>query len=548
VSQLLTRLTSWLLPERPERALREQLATAQKRLRESYDTLDSYLDPLERYRDGDNLYLPSRIGGQLQARKDGGSWPLLRTMQDLIDARTASRSVTDGNSYGAGFVDRMLDFVVGDGHKRSFKLKGVSTGATATGVVDADGDGRPDVDPAVEACQNYLDEFCELNDWGCGDEDREQEGLKRFLVDAEVGVRFFKGGADTNGVPQTRWFESEQLDEPPGYKPNERWGIRTRVYDNGKQDVETREAYYLKDLDGTGGEWVDAKKIVFSKTGTVRTVKRGYPLFALVAPALWQAEKLNKALAEVAVIQARIAYVRQHKPGTMPSQITDMIAAGADYSTTPKRSGRWSGDRVTQVQWSDDGAVVDMSDGMQFEAGPAATGTPHFILALQSRLRQVCARFGMPEFFTGDSSNNNYASILVSGGPFERSVKRWQKVYAGFQRAVFLKALEYGVGSGRLSEADVAAVELVVEPPGVSIANKKEEAEIQDMRIKNKTLSPQTAMLENGDDPALEMANIQAWQQMFAPPEMPGQDGKPDQPGQDTAAGGNADDDPPPAE
>lgn len=502
------RLFSSVFPTPAQReltALERQLKSAQRRLQESYDDLDSRVYSWERERE--ELMRGAALTGRRSGRKDGDGWPFLRMMEDLTDMRAESRLACEGNGYGAGVLDRAVDFVIGDGMQTEVTLMGARKGAVSTGVADADGDGRPDSDPAVENVQRFIDDFRRLNDWGMGEEDREEEGFRRSQRDAEVGVRFFEGGGKSNGVPVVRWFEPEQLDSPPNALPHERWGIRT-----DPKDVETKEAYYLYGMDGVEGEWVDASEIVFHKLGTDRTVLRGMPQFWLVAKALNQCEALNSAVSEVSAIQARIAYVREHAAGILPNQITEFVGGQGDATT---RKLTPYGDKYRRVGITEEGSTVDMSSGTKFTAGPVSTGVPGFVQALQSRLRQVCARFGYPEFFTGDASNGNYASLLAANGPAERNFKRRQMKYAAFQAVVFRRACEYGVRAGRLSAGDLAAVEIKVKPGGVAVSNKLEEAQIMQIEIQNKTLSVQSAMAERGRDARVEMANIEAFDAKF---------------------------------
>lgn len=481
------------------KSLEVRLQSAERRVAEAYDYADGLVRDWERERD-------AILAGYRHDRRNGDQWPYLRNMEDLRYYRGMSRVAVDGNSYGAGFLDRAIDFVIGDGMEPQVTLRGARKGAVSTGIADADQDGQPDADPRVEAVQRVIDEFRELNDWGRGCEDREEEGFRRQERDGEVFVRFFENGY--NGIPYVRWVEPELIDSPPSALPEERWGVRHK-----KGDVETVEAFYVYDSydQSFGGEWVDGWEIVRSKVGTDRTVLRGLPQFWLVAKALEQCEKLNNALTEVAAIQAAIAYVRQHAPGTLPSQITSMVSG--DY--TEKARGAPGRDRYQQVSWTDPGQVVDMTSGMNFLPGPVSTGVPAFVQGLQSRLRQVCARFGYPEFFTGDASNNNFASSLVSGGPAERAFKRRQNKYANFQADVYKRACQYAVKAGRLSEAEYRACEITVKPGTTSIANKLEEAQLDQILIQNKVKSVQTVMLERGLDPRVETANIEAWDSKF---------------------------------
>lgn len=488
-------------------ALEQRLEKAERKLVEAVAYTDDLVSGWERERD--EILNGGRLAGRLGARKDGDNWPYLTTMEDLVAMRAASREACEGNGYGAGMLDRAVDFVVGDGMQPEVTLIGVKKGAVATGVADADGDGRPDADPAVENVMGVIEEFRRLNDWGMGEEDREEEGFRRSQRDGEVFVRFFAVG-NTNGIPLVRWVEPEQVEAPPGGS-EWRWGIKYRKI-NGVPDVESKEAVYVRTPDGTDGDWVPMREVVYHKLGTDRTVLRGMPQFWLVARALYQSDALNSALAEVSAIQAKIAYVREHAPGIMPGQITDFVGGTGDGMGVKRTM---YGDKYRRTGISEEGTIVDMTYGTKFGAGPVSTGVPAFVQALQSRLRQVCARFGYPEFFTGDASNNNYASSLTAGGPAEKAFKRKQHKYAAFQAAVYRRACEYAVADGRLSAADLAAVEIKVRAGGVAIANKLEEAQVQQIRIQNKTLSPQTAMVENGHDPKVEMANIKAFDDQF---------------------------------
>ena len=342
--------------------LTRDLKRAEKKLRESYAYAEDMLAGWERERD--EILNGNTLGGRRGARKDGDNWPYLRNMEDLIRMRQASREACEGNGYGAGMLDRAIDFVIGDGMQHEVTLIGPKKGAVATGIADADGDGRPDADPAVENVEAVIEEFRRLNDWGCGEEDREEEGFRRSQRDGEVFVRFFAGDNDSNGIPRARWVEPEQVDAPSG-EPQYRWGIKYK-----KGDVESKEAAWVVDMDGTDGDWVPWTELVFHKLGTDRTVLRGVPQFWLVARALYQSDALNSALAEVSAIQAKIAYVREHATGVMPGQITEFVGSTLD-GTGVKRTAY--GDKYRRTGIQEEGTTVDMSAGMKFTAGPAST-------------------------------------------------------------------------------------------------------------------------------------------------------------------------------
>ena len=138
------KLFATLFPSPAERERRELVESLQKehkravrRVQEMYD--DARADwerEFDEYRNGN-------LAGRQGARKDGDNWPFLRNMEDLNRYRTESREVCDGNGYGAGMLDRAIDFVIGDGMQPEVTLRGAKKGAVSTGVADADGDGPP---------------------------------------------------------------------------------------------------------------------------------------------------------------------------------------------------------------------------------------------------------------------------------------------------------------------------------------------------------------------------------------------------------------------
>lgn len=498
----------------------QELRAAEKKLAESMYAYGEFIDPFERYRDGDDFYGPGNaLAGNLNARATGGDWILLRNPQDLRNIRADTRILVETNSYAAGFLGQLVNFIIGDGMEVDFALKGPQPGAVAGGgVVDQDGDGVQDTAPAVKKAEWIKKQFCDKNDWGCGVEDRELESCERSQRDAEVFLRFF---ADEDGIPRVRFTEPEQIEPPPGdpdpmgtvqYDASYTWSWGIEC---DPDDAETRLRYYVRPLNQTAakfiGKAIDADEFVYAKLGTDRTVKRGISPFAVVASAFRQAEKINNAMSEVTHIQASIAYIREHAATTLPGQIADLTAQASSYQTRRPTRG---GDKLVNNEIMEPGTRLDVSAGLKFLAGPASTAAPAYISVLQSRLRQICARFGMPEFFTGDGSNANYASTLVTGGPFERAITRAQKQQAGFTRAVFQKVLRMATDAGLLTEEEYESLEVVVTPDPASIANKLEEAQIRQIENQAGVLSVQTWQQETGRDTAQEAANIEAYKQL----------------------------------
>jgi len=472
--------------------LESQLATAQKRLQESITIAATPVSPLDRFVDGDRYLVP---GGTRQDRQWGSNRPVLNQQWDLNQMRTNARLLLDANHYAIGGMDRLIDFVVGEGFKREVTLRDAPSGSSVT-----------DEDPLVRQVTKILDEWCERNEWGHGEEDREIETFKRASRDGEVFTRM--GCDDDTWWPWVRFVEPEHVYTPPTMSSmsNWSWGILTKP-----DDVETRLAYWIGDAKAqdTSGDEFPAEDVFHHKVNTDRTVKRGISDFFPVFDTFESARKISRNMGEVAAIQAAIAWIRQHAATTTEAQVTRMIDRTKSYDQTNTRPVFPQGPDNTQaVNFTEPGQVLDISNGLQYLAGPAATGTPGFIQVLQASLRGAGARWGAPEFFSGDSSNANYASTLVSGGPFERYAKRRQSGFAAYQEKIFYRVLQYAEKAGKIPPGTCDRIRVRCITPVVAIANRAEDEQIRSQQNQAGVLSKTTWQRQVNLDPKIEAENF----------------------------------------
>ncbi len=489
-----------------------------------------YLTPAELYDDwpGTRRAYPQ---GYPQDRKHGQDAPLIRNEDDLRLARSVSRFLAGTNPLVIGFVGHIGSFVVGSGFKWSVGLKGV-----------AGDDPAEKKDPAVVACQKFLDEFCEINGWGdtgevsVGDFDSDaddspptnlqMEGWESAMEDGELFLRLFLGGAKTNGVPLVRKVNPECVYCPPGETQEGPWsfGIQT-----DPDDRQTRLAYHIANPDTypQDGEIVPAKRIVHFKMNAKTDVKRGVPDFWVLEKEAHHLRKLWQNMSEVTAILSAIAYIRQHAPGVSGTQIANMndrLRSGTDFS-----SAKWGDSGASDIYRTftrhESGTIIDVTNGMQFQPPPAVTGLPGFIQGMQATLRIFGLRWGCPEYFSGDSSNANFASTLVAGGPFERATVKRQQDYKRFQGNLATRALLLGVESGRLTRDQVMRVSVKITPPAVAIANKAEDTGRRVQLMQAAGLSKRTVLEEEGYDPDREAANTAKEAAEQQPPQMPGDPG-----------------------
>jgi len=184
-------------------------AAAVRRLEEAAAGWDQLVTPWERWQDS-GLGGPWGAAGTAADRRGGKDAPLFYTEQDLRQHRWLSRYLCDTNPFAIGFLGLLVDFHVRSGFGWTVCLRGARKGAADTGTAA--------VDPAVRACQAVLDE------WRDGDPDhprtswpvRSREAFRRWRRDGEVFLRWFKGGADTRGLPAARFVDPARVGSPDG--------------------------------------------------------------------------------------------------------------------------------------------------------------------------------------------------------------------------------------------------------------------------------------------------------------------------------------------
>ncbi len=483
------------------------------KLRESVEPVSGPLiTPAELYDDWPGRVRPAYPHGYPQDRKHGQNWPVIRNEQDLRQARAFSRFLADTNPLVIGFVGHIGSYVVGPGFKWSVGLKGVSGD-----------DPAEKKDPAVQACQQFLDEFRQLNGWGdtgeitVGDfEDEaddspptnlEIEGWESAMEDGELFLRLFAGGPGTNGVPRVRKVNPECVYCPPGETQEGPWsfGIET-----DPDDRQRRLNYHVANPDKypQDGEIVPASRIVHLKLNAKTDVKRGVPDFWVLEEEATHLRKLWRNMGEVGAILSAIAYIRQHAPGVSGTQIKNMNDQLKNGTVNANGWDRSAEDIIRQYTRMEAGTQIDITNGQQWVDPPLQSGIPNFVQGMQAILRVFGLRWGCPEYFSGDASNANFASTLVSGGPFERATIKRQQDYKRFQGSLATRALLMGVKAGRLTKEQVMRVSVKITPPAVAIANKAEDTGRRVQLMQAAGLSKRTVLEEEGYDPDREAANV----------------------------------------
>ncbi len=175
------------------------------------------------------------------------------------------------------------------------------------------------------------------------------------------------------------------------------------------------------------------------------------------------------------------------------------------------------------------GTRVDIKAGAKYHAGPL--GTPRgqsYLDIVQAALRLVGVRWQMPEYMiSGDASNNNFSSTLVSEAPFTKSSEAKQTFYCRKYQELMWKVLAMAYQAGLFELPPRRAqqyLSLTCTGPDIAVRDKLEDHTIRKEEHQAGLLSLDTWAAETGRDLADE-------QEKGAEPQvMPGTgvaDGKP---------------------
>ncbi|MBP3956310.1 hypothetical protein J8F10_13550 [Gemmata sp. G18] len=493
--------------------LRRELTAQNRRLRETLLNLDNLISPADWLDAGDGFpgFGTWRWNRPATRAQDRTHAPLSYLNEEEWRQHVAlARDLVTRNHLALGFRDHVANFV--GPVTVAFVLKGQAPGASASGPIDADGDGEPDLDPIVKEATQAWDEWRELAQWGEGEHDREAECRTRLIVEGECTLRFFVGNADSNGLPHVRHVEPELIRTPPGHDTTGSWGWGIKCADD---DDECEDALWLCRPDNPNdGREVAASEYVRAKANVDRTVKRGLSDFFAVAEHLRKVLGLLDNMGHVARLQSAIAWWEQY-PTATEAQVRAMIQSGTDYSRPKLAPG--SPARTTDVQNYEPGSVIRTEAGRQVQPGPVATGVAGYAQVEALLLRAVGFRWGCPSYFSGDA-DATFASVLVTGSPFVRITEARQEKVKGFARAVARRVLEFCERTGRLPRGTTQRVRPIATARPVVIADEEKQARTFLALYQQNCADPIDFMRKRGDDPKVVAANIAAWHKKFPPP------------------------------
>ena len=456
--------------------------------------------------------------------------PFYENENDLRRQRAMVRRIAALNPVGKGILSSLTNYVYGTGFEFTVQPN------------EKPKAGQPKVEsPAVRQLQKFVDEFLESNRVTCG-LDREVHDASR--VDGDTPLVLYP-----DDVPRIEMLEPDWITEPANKRPLEQYlgcghklsswwhGVHTfgsnqlRGLNNGlwRDDVYNPQGYHCV-FDNTGEEWdyLPASRVVHIKRNVGRRARRGVSDYLVVLEDLESEAKIRKNTATGAAILAAIVMIRQHAEGTTQSTIQSMVASNATSTYTRNYP---NGTQTANSQHVPAGTVKDTPAGMTATLGPMGTlRSPVYIDVAQYVLRIIGNPWSMPEYLiSGDASNANFASSLVSEAPFVKDREADQEFYAQHWISLIWKAVRMACKCGRLPlnyRQLKGYVKIKAEMPEVASRDKRQQADVLGVLMDKKIVSKRTAASEMGYDYDEELAEIEQEPKEPAPVNpfgMPGQ-------------------------
>lgn len=468
--------------------LREELRVADLSSRYVQEAQGDLVDPNDALFDGVGMSRfqeldPSRAPISMPTdRKRGDNWPVWRTEQEHAQIRGICRLLSYIDEVAISAGENLVNYCIGK--------DGLDYSVTPKAKAPKESDRQ-----MALAVQAALEKFLDRNDIEA-ECDREEFG------------RLHRDGEDFMGlwrepIPRYQIIDPAFVTEPGSPRALEdgmRWrkdmldwkyGLATTWRDTSRP-LFCFLAWYG---DNAETECLREGCFVHAKVNVDREVKRGLSSYFPVWRNLLNAGKLLHNTIQGAAIQAAIAYIRNHAPAVRHDEIEAFAAKAATRVT--ERKTRNAGTYSQYERRATPGMIIDTPNGAQIQAGPMGTlRQPVYIEVVQAALRLVGVRFQQPEYMiSGDASNANYSSTLVSEAPFTKSSEAKQGVFCSRRRALCLKAIRIMCEFGTIPypyHIVRQIVDVVVTGPPVAVRDRAKDSERYQREFDAGIRSPQT--------------------------------------------------------
>lgn len=436
----------------------------------------------------------------------GGGTPY-ETIDDVNAAMTLGDSLSR-TPWGMNAKDNRSYYISGTGHTVTVK------------PADEENPNKA----SVKKVEKYLKSWMEENDWQI----RQSEVSQRLDRHGEVFDMLYYED-DDDPILRVSFAEPFDLSEDADSKYHDIDDSEKEFYDDlgvrRTNNIQFQPVAYfidevwypdlrrmsrmnlLPDLDNS----VDRIFVQHRKRNVLGSDQRGLNLYWPVREELTWAKRLLANMMRVSSFQAAFGAIR-----------TINAAHGADAvraHLASVQAGTAGG--VPEQYDFPSPSVVTSPSSVNWVFPETGKGLINHIEVLVQLLRACSSGMKLPEFMlTANVSEGNFASTLVSEGPFHKSMGFEQNLMVTEDTRILYQALRYAASRNvdGLTDADIDNIVLHTEPPRVQTRNRKEDFEIRNTLYKEGLVSGKSLDGSEGHDFNREQAQIALERSVVKPP------------------------------
>ena len=251
---------------------------------------------------------------------------------------------------------------------------------------------------------------------------RQDEIIRRTFRDGECFIRYFVD--KSTGKTKIRFLEPAGISDP---KNKHSFGIET-----DPDDIETPLRYY-RSREGKLIEVIPAEDVQHIKIFADSNVKRGISFLYVIMPLLKKYEQWLNDRIVLNKIRSAMAIIRRISGS--PAQLADIV-----------RQESTRGGRQKMLK---PGSIITVSQGVDYQMITPNLQAQDVQYDGRNILLAIASATGLAEYMvSGDASNANYASTMVSESPSVREFEDWQEFFKEEFEIMFAKVVQAGIDFG----------------------------------------------------------------------------------------------------
>jgi capsid protein len=264
---------------------------------------------------------------------------------------------------------------------------------------------------------------------------RQDEIIRRTFRDGECFIRYFVD--QYSGKTRIRFLEPHEISDAENIHS---FGIET-----DPDDIEIPLRYY-RYRQGKLIEVIPAEEVQHIKIFADSNVKRGLSFLYIVMPLLKKYEQWLNDRIVLNKIRSAMAIIRRISGS--PAQLSDLV--GKEKS----RKGR--------QKMLKPGSIITVSEGVDYQMLTPNLQAQDVQYDGRNILLAIASATGLAEYMvSGDASNANYASTMVSESPAVREFEDWQQFFQEEFSLIFAKVIKAGIDYGSLpAQSSITSLEI----------------------------------------------------------------------------------------